>query len=192
MTDVSPAEATILLLSALPSSIQEIAETNLAGASTIIAEEFLTGTPTWFTALPTAVQSYFLSQEAQTGATTSVFSLTFGSSTSSSTSSTSASILDVNASGSSNSAPQAPETSTPTVASSKAPSGGAIAGIVIGSVAALALLVICLLLILHLRELKRQPVPTPQERNTHPTASEKPKAIIVELPTKANITELAG
>jgi len=58
--DVDPASVTAALITALPSSLLAVAITNPAEASTEIAAEFATGTPTWFSKLPTDVQTYLL------------------------------------------------------------------------------------------------------------------------------------
>jgi len=67
---VDPASASLALFSVLPSSLQAIAITNPAEAATIISSEFKTGTPSWFTSLPTAVQSYFVTAGGSAPATT--------------------------------------------------------------------------------------------------------------------------
>ncbi|QDS76564.1 hypothetical protein FKW77_006865 [Venturia effusa] len=57
---VDPESASLALFAALPTSLAAIAITNPAAAATIIQGEFATGTPTWFTNLPTDVQTYYL------------------------------------------------------------------------------------------------------------------------------------
>ncbi|KAK3672529.1 hypothetical protein LTR78_007579 [Recurvomyces mirabilis] len=49
-----------VLQTALPSSLIAEAMTNPAAASSEIAAEFSTATPTWFTALPTDIQTYLV------------------------------------------------------------------------------------------------------------------------------------
>ena len=49
-----------VLQTALPSSLVAEAMTNPAAASSEIAAEFSTATPTWFTALPTDIQTYLV------------------------------------------------------------------------------------------------------------------------------------
>jgi hypothetical protein len=56
------ASASLALFGVLPASLQAVAVTNPAAAASEISSEFATGTPTWFTALPTDVQTYFLTQ----------------------------------------------------------------------------------------------------------------------------------
>ena len=46
-----------------------MALTNPAAVVSAIASDFATGTPTWFQAIPTDVQSYFLSQADDLGVT---------------------------------------------------------------------------------------------------------------------------
>jgi hypothetical protein len=59
-----------VLLTALPSSLLAEALTNSKAVSLELASEFSEGiTPTWFTALPTPVQSYLLQQGASSNAT---------------------------------------------------------------------------------------------------------------------------
>ncbi|OQO12323.1 hypothetical protein B0A48_02965 [Cryoendolithus antarcticus] len=50
-----------VLQTGLPSSILQEALTNSAGLSSEIASEFRVATPTWFTALPTDIQTYLVS-----------------------------------------------------------------------------------------------------------------------------------
>ena len=58
---ISLAEA---LMTAVPESLRELLVTNFPSASHVIWEEFLdTNTPSWFTVLPTDIQTY-LKQEA--------------------------------------------------------------------------------------------------------------------------------
>jgi hypothetical protein len=57
------ASASAALIGALPSSILAVAITNPSAAATIISSEFATGTPTWFTKLPSDVQTYFLTAQ---------------------------------------------------------------------------------------------------------------------------------
>ena len=56
------AAASLAVYLALPSSLQAIALTNGPAAVSKISNEFKTGTSTWFTKLPTDVQSYFISE----------------------------------------------------------------------------------------------------------------------------------
>ncbi|KAF2430531.1 hypothetical protein EJ08DRAFT_697275 [Tothia fuscella] len=67
---VDPAVASLQLYQALPSSLQAIAIASPAAAATIISAEFVTGIPTWFTVLPTDVQTYFLTKGADAVPTT--------------------------------------------------------------------------------------------------------------------------
>jgi len=73
---VNPASASLALLQALPSSLQAVALTNSAAAASEISAEFATGTPTWFTVLPTDVQTYFLTAAGSAAPMTTGFSNT--------------------------------------------------------------------------------------------------------------------
>jgi len=68
---VDPASASLALYGVLPTSLQAVALTNPAAAASEISSEFSTGTPTWFTKLPTDVQTYFITAAASAVPTTS-------------------------------------------------------------------------------------------------------------------------
>jgi cobalamin biosynthesis Mg chelatase CobN len=61
--DVSPASVTAALLQVLPSSIIAVAITNPGAATTLIEQAFATGTPSWFSQLPSDVQQYLITAE---------------------------------------------------------------------------------------------------------------------------------
>ncbi|KAF2401236.1 hypothetical protein EJ06DRAFT_529366 [Trichodelitschia bisporula] len=65
---VDGASATLALIDALPSSLKSLALVSPAAVSAEILSEFATGTPTWFTVLPTDVQSYFVSANSAAAA----------------------------------------------------------------------------------------------------------------------------
>jgi hypothetical protein len=73
------ASASLALFGVLPSSLQAVALTNPAEAATEISSEFATGTPTWFTKLPTDVQSYFITAAGSAVPTTLAITGTGGS-----------------------------------------------------------------------------------------------------------------
>lgn len=52
--------ASVALMSALPSSLSALAQTNPVAAASLINLQFFTGTPTWFTKLPSDIQTFFL------------------------------------------------------------------------------------------------------------------------------------
>jgi hypothetical protein len=62
--DVSPESVTAALLQVLPSSIIAVAITNPGAATTLIEQAFATGTPAWFSSLPSDVQQYLITAEA--------------------------------------------------------------------------------------------------------------------------------
>jgi len=62
--DINPLSASLAILGVLPSSLRSLALVNATAAGEEISSEFLTGTPTWFTQLPTDVQSYFITAGA--------------------------------------------------------------------------------------------------------------------------------
>merc|ERR1711881_623540 len=66
---IDPLSASLAVFNALPTSLRDMALTNPAAVVSAIASDFATGTPTWFQALPTDVQSYFLSQADDLGVT---------------------------------------------------------------------------------------------------------------------------
>merc|ERR1711881_79297 len=66
---IDPLSASLAVFNALPTSLRDMALTNPAAVVSAIASEFATGTPTWFQAIPTDVQSYFLSQADDLGVT---------------------------------------------------------------------------------------------------------------------------
>jgi hypothetical protein len=70
------AAATASLLAALPTSLQQLALTNLPAASSAIASEIAnpTGPPSWFVALPGEVQTYFITAGAAASGAASVTS----------------------------------------------------------------------------------------------------------------------
>ncbi|KAH8888001.1 hypothetical protein GQ53DRAFT_826573 [Thozetella sp. PMI_491] len=60
-----------VLLTAVPETLREIAATNLPEASSILWSDFLDGNrPSWFTSLPTDIQSYLISEFAPSTTTT--------------------------------------------------------------------------------------------------------------------------
>merc|ERR1711981_76776 len=66
---IDPLSASLAVFNALPTSLRDMALTNPAAVVSAIASDFATGTPTWFQAIPTDVQSYFLSQADDLGVT---------------------------------------------------------------------------------------------------------------------------
>merc|ERR1712193_523612 len=66
---IDPLSASLAVFNALPTSLRDMALTNPAAVVSAIASDFATGTPTWFRAVPTDVQSYFLSQADDLGVT---------------------------------------------------------------------------------------------------------------------------
>merc|ERR1711981_344494 len=66
---IDPLSASLAVFNALPTSLREMALTNPGAVVSAIASDFATGTPTWFQAIPTDVQSYFLSQADDLGVT---------------------------------------------------------------------------------------------------------------------------
>jgi len=70
---VDPAAATASLLAALPTSLQQLALTNLPAASSAIASAVAnpTGPPSWFVGLPAEVQTYFITAAGGTVAAAS-------------------------------------------------------------------------------------------------------------------------
>ncbi|OCK77477.1 hypothetical protein K432DRAFT_395565 [Lepidopterella palustris CBS 459.81] len=59
----APISLDVVLLTAFPESLREIAATNIPAVSQILWSEFLDGSkPAWFTALPTDIQSYLVKQ----------------------------------------------------------------------------------------------------------------------------------
>jgi len=86
---VDPASASLAVFSVLPSSLQAVALTNPAAAASEIHSEFLTGTPTWFSNLPTDVQTYLItSKDSSAVPTTAALAGTGGSLFSSNSSAT--------------------------------------------------------------------------------------------------------
>ncbi|KAF2223124.1 hypothetical protein BDZ85DRAFT_282158 [Elsinoe ampelina] len=75
-----------VLQTALPSSLIQEALTNSDAVSSQIASEFAAGqTPSWFTALPTDIQSFLIGGAAETGTPASNSATATGNSTSSAT-----------------------------------------------------------------------------------------------------------
>jgi len=71
---VDPAAATGSLLAALPSDLQSLALANPSSAAVVISNDIVSaeatgGVPTWFAALPTEVQIYFITQGEGASAT---------------------------------------------------------------------------------------------------------------------------
>jgi len=126
---VDPASASLALFGVLPSSLQAVALTNPAAAASEISSEFETGTPTWFTKLPTDVQTYFITAAGSAVPTTTAFTGTGGSLYSSNSTSTgkflNSTITSTGSTTSDSATTSGSGTAASTTASSSSSTGGA-------------------------------------------------------------------